>query len=247
MQPSSQGRSTWAGGAREDEGSAVGRSRWCRMPSMISGCVMTLRMRNELPHRGHCVTSTAKTRSSEKAEGLDAGWAALTRILDFGFLAPRERLIRHRAGRPWPQSAGAKKRRKPALMDGRRTGPTSRPASNPGRGDPGRGRYTGALREAPTQGHTIATVRSGSMRRAQSSSGPLAEVEEDTNIVRVEVEQSARQQRRARTTRRWTQMHVAVVFGLGHCQRSAPALGERAFECGAASPAGGSAGGSLPT
>jgi hypothetical protein len=34
------------------------------------GCVMRLRMRNELPHRGHFVTSTAKTRSNEKAERL---------------------------------------------------------------------------------------------------------------------------------------------------------------------------------
>jgi hypothetical protein len=52
------------------------------MRSMTSGCVVTPRMRNALPHRGHCVTSTAKTRSSEKNERLDEGWAALTRFLD---------------------------------------------------------------------------------------------------------------------------------------------------------------------
>ncbi len=40
-------------GAREDEGGSAGRSRWCRMRSLTSRCVMTLRMRNELPHRGH--------------------------------------------------------------------------------------------------------------------------------------------------------------------------------------------------
>jgi hypothetical protein len=96
MQPSSQRRSTWAGGAREDEGGAVGRSRWCRMSSITSGCVMTLRMRNELPHRGHCVTSTAKTRSSEKPSASMRGWAALIRVFGFWILAPREALFRHR-------------------------------------------------------------------------------------------------------------------------------------------------------
>jgi hypothetical protein len=40
---------------------------------MTSGCVTTLRMRKELSHRGHFVTSTAKTRSNEKAERLDEG------------------------------------------------------------------------------------------------------------------------------------------------------------------------------
>jgi hypothetical protein len=52
----------------------VGRSSWCRMPSMTSGCVMTLRMRNELPHRGHFVTSTdlqqRKTERLYEGQGL---------------------------------------------------------------------------------------------------------------------------------------------------------------------------------
>ena len=42
------------------------------------------RMRNELPHRGHFVTSTAKTRSSEKDERLDEGLDCLNQVLGFG-------------------------------------------------------------------------------------------------------------------------------------------------------------------
>jgi hypothetical protein len=96
MQTSSQGRSTWAGGAREDEGGAVGRSRWCRMPSMTSGCVMTLRMRNELPHRGHFVTSTAQTPQQRKAERLDEGLGCINQVFGFGFWLPASHLLRKR-------------------------------------------------------------------------------------------------------------------------------------------------------
>jgi hypothetical protein len=46
---------------------------------------MTLRMRNELPHRRHCVTSTAKTRSSEKAERLDEGLGCINQVYGFRF------------------------------------------------------------------------------------------------------------------------------------------------------------------
>jgi hypothetical protein len=67
---------------------------------MTSGCVMTLRMRNEFPHRGDCVTSTARTRSSEKPKALMRSLAALTRFLIWT-LAPREHLIRQR---PAPES-----------------------------------------------------------------------------------------------------------------------------------------------
>ena len=76
-----------------------GRSRWCRMRSMTSGCVMTLRIRNEFPHHGHCVTSTAKARSSQKPSASMRSWAALTRFLDFGSWLPREGLIRQSAQR----------------------------------------------------------------------------------------------------------------------------------------------------
>jgi hypothetical protein len=40
-------------------------------------------MRNEFPHRGHCVTSTAKTRSNEEAERLDEGLGCINQV--FGF------------------------------------------------------------------------------------------------------------------------------------------------------------------
>jgi hypothetical protein len=55
------------------------------MRSMTSGCVMPLRMRNEFPHRGHFVTSTAKTRSVEKAERLDEGLGCVNQVFRFGF------------------------------------------------------------------------------------------------------------------------------------------------------------------
>jgi hypothetical protein len=50
---------------------------------MTSGCVMTLRMRNESRIARHYVTSIAKTRSSENAEPLDEGLGCITQL--FGF------------------------------------------------------------------------------------------------------------------------------------------------------------------
>jgi hypothetical protein len=45
-----------------------------------------LRMRNEFPHRGHCVTSTARPAAAKRPSASMRDWAALTRFFGFWIL-----------------------------------------------------------------------------------------------------------------------------------------------------------------
>jgi hypothetical protein len=93
MLPSSQGRSPWAGVAREDEGRRGGQIQ------MVQNALDDIELRDDaqdaqhVPTSRHCVTSTAKTRSSEKAERLDEGLGCINQVFWFWILALRETLI----------------------------------------------------------------------------------------------------------------------------------------------------------
>jgi hypothetical protein len=69
----------WRGRAKT-RAASVGRSRWCRMDAQDAQRVPTSR---------HCVTSTAKTRSIEKAERLDEGLGCIKPGFWILILAPQ--------------------------------------------------------------------------------------------------------------------------------------------------------------